>query len=211
MKWCFDDSKSKKWRIAIAGIENTVGVTHFSILLAAYFRYQEGKKVCIVDLSGENDYTDLENLYFGHRLEQPGGYVYSVHKLDFLVGQEVDFLIQNALQRDYEVVIFDCGTKRSLLERSLVLCDRKYILGCCSPWNQRGWEMYFSLESQRWKERQNAGYRYGYSFGTEANASVLEGRFHMRFVHIPFVEDPFRIKREQIQHLQEIIWEEKCL
>jgi hypothetical protein len=211
LKWRFDDSKSKKWRIAIAGIGKSVGVTHFSILLGAYFRYQEGKKVCIVDLSGESDYMDLENLYFGHRLEQSEGYVYSIHKLDFLVGEDADSLIRKALQGKYEVVIFDCGTKAALLEGTLALCDRKYVLGYCSPWNQRQWDLYFATEPCMWEERKRLGYRYGYSLGVEENAHALEGRYQVRLVHIPFIEDPFRIRREQLRRLQEIIWEEKYL
>ena len=48
------DNSIKK--IMILGTEPGVGATHFSILLASYYVFILGKKVCIVDLSETDDY-----------------------------------------------------------------------------------------------------------------------------------------------------------
>lgn len=213
MKWKRNDSIRKNWRIAVAGIGKGVGVTHFSILLGAYLRCKNGEKVCIVDLSGTGtcmgeSYTELENLYFGHNILESGGYFYSIHKLDFFVGAGSDESIKKVLQENYDAVIFDCGTKLELLEHELVLCDRKFVLGCCSPWNQRRWETYLNVGQCKGGEREQFGYRYGYSFGAEENAYVIAGTYKVRLMHIPFIENPFSLNQIQMQKLEEIIWEE---
>lgn len=202
LKWRFSASLEDHQKIAVAGLESGVGVTHFCMLMSAYYRFHAGKRVCVVDLSGNADYSSMEQMYFGHKLAQEGGYFYNIHKLEFLVGDKGERLIQKALAGAYEVVIFDCGTKARMFEKELLMCDKKYLLADCAPWKQQALEQYLEAEQPKTGGQKQM---FGYALGVEENAQVIGEKYKIDMVHIPYIENPFRMKKKQLEALVRIM------
>lgn len=197
------DNSIKK--IMILGTEPGVGVTHFSILLASYYVFTLGKKVCIVDLSDTDDYLCMDRIYHGDDTFDTSDYIYPIKKIDFLVSSEKpdrSELIKTALAHNHDIIIFDNGTNSDHIEKDMVMCDTKYIIGNCSLWKVLG------FEKQITRLPNIHAYRYLFSFGQIENTDILRQKYGIKIRQIPYTDSPFKIEKKQLSELEKIIWEE---
>lgn len=193
-------------KIMVTGVEKGVGVTHFSILLASYYVCMLGKMVCIVDLSATEDYLCMDRLYNGDNLLDTPCYIYQIKKINFMVQSGVlcrDEMIKRALEQRYDIIIFDNGINTDYIDKDLVMCDGKYIVGDCSSWKAEG------FEKQIRKIKNIHTYKYIYAFGENRNADLICRDNSVTMHHIPYTKSPFRIEKKQLSELEKIIWEEK--
>lgn len=193
-------------KIMVTGAEKGVGVTHFSILLASYYVFIHGKKVCIVDLSETKDYLYMDQLYNGNNLTDQLYYSYRIKKIDFMIRPGMlsrEEIISRALESNYDVVIFDNGINVDFINRDMVMCDIKYIVGSCSLWKTA------EFEKQICKIKKNGICRYVYIFGDCVNADIIARNNDVKINHIPFTDSPFRIDKKQFSAIEKIIWEEE--
>ncbi|MCI8669340.1 MAG: hypothetical protein HFI34_07460 [Lachnospiraceae bacterium] len=197
------DNSIKK--IMILGTELGVGVTHFSILLASYYVFILGKKVCIADLSETNDYRYMEQIYHGDNLFDTSDYIYPIKKIDFLIPAgkpDRRKLIQTALTHSHDIIIFDNGTKSDDIQQDMIMCDRKYIIGNCSLWKVLDFEKQISRLTNIY------AYQYLYTFGQIENTEAIRRKYGIKFWQIPYTDSPFRIEKKQLSEIEKIIWEE---
>ncbi len=193
-------------KIMVTGVEEGVGATHFSILLASYYVFIRGKKVCIVDLSETKDYLYMDQLYNGADLMEKSYYSYRIKKIDFMVRIDLlsrEEIISKALERDYDIVIFDNGINLDVINRDMIMCDVKYIVGSCSLWKAA------EFEKQICRIKQNGMCRYVYIFGDRVNAEIIGKKNNVKLYHVPFTCSPFRIDKKQLSAIERIIWEEE--
>ena len=197
------DNSIKK--IMILGTEPGVGATHFSILLASYYIFILGKKVCIVDLSETDDYQCMDRIYHGDNPFDTSDYIYPIKKIDFLISSgnpDRQKLIRTALAHSHDIIIFDNGTKSDAVEKDMIMCDRKYMIGNCSLWKVLGFEKQISRLTNI------HAYQYLYTFGQIENTEAMRRKYGIKIRQIPYTDSPFRIEKKQLSEIEKIIWEE---
>ncbi len=197
------DNSIKK--IMILGTEPGVGATHFSILLASYYVFILGKKVCIVDLSETDDYQCMDRIYHGDNPFDTSDYIYPIKKIDFLISSgnpDRQKLIRTALAHSHDIIIFDNGTKSDAVEKDMIMCDRKYMIGNCSLWKVLGFEKQISRLTNI------HAYQYLYTFGQIENTEAMRRKYGIKIRQIPYIDSPFRIEKKQLSEIEKIIWEE---
>ncbi len=197
------DNSIKK--IMILGTEPGVGATHFSILLASYYVFILGKKVCIVDLSETDDYQCMDRIYHGDNPFSTSDYIYPIKKIDFLISSgkpDRQKLIRTALAHGHDIIIFDNGTKSDDIEKDMIMCDRKYMIGNCSLWKVLGFEKQISRLTNI------HAYQYLYTFGQMENTEAMRRKYGIKIRQIPYTDSPFRIEKRQLSEIEKIIWEE---
>ena len=197
------DNSIKK--IMILGTEPGVGATHFSILLASYYVFILGKKVCIVDLSETDDYQCMDRIYHGDNPFDTSDYIYPIKKIDFLISSgnpDRQKLIRTALAHSHDIIIFDHGTKSDAVEKDMIMCDRKYMIGNCSLWKVLGFEKQISRLTNI------HAYQYLYTFGQIENTEAMRRKYGIKIRQIPYTDSPFRIEKKQLSEIEKIIWEE---
>ncbi len=197
------DNSIKK--IMILGTEPGVGATHFSILLASYYVFILGKKVCIVDLSETDDYQCMDRIYHGDNPFDTSDYIYPIKKIDFLISSgnpDRQKLIRTALAHSHDIIIFDNGTKSDAVEKDMIMCDRKYMIGNCSLWKVLGFEKQISRLTNI------HAYQYLYTFGQIENTEAMRRKYGIKIRQIPYTDSPFRIEKKQLSEIEKIIWEE---
>ena len=197
------DNSIKK--IMILGTEPGVGATHFSILLASYYVFILGKKVCIVDLSETDDYQCMDRIYHGDNPFDTSDYIYPIKKIDFLISSgnpDRQKLIRTALAHSHDIIIFDNGTKSDAVEKDMIMCYRKYMIGNCSLWKVLGFEKQISRLTNI------HAYQYLYTFGQIENTEAMRRKYGIKIRQIPYTDSPFRIEKKQLSEIEKIIWEE---
>ena len=197
------DNSIKK--IMILGTEPGVGATHFSILLASYYVFILGKKVCIVDLSETDDYQCMDRIYHGDNPFDTSDYIYPIKKIDFLISSgnpDRQKLIRTALAHSHDIIIFDNGTKSDAVEKDMIMCDRKYMIGNCSLWKVLGFEKQISRLTNI------HAYQYLYTFGQIENTEAMRRKYGIKIRQIPYTDSPLRIEKKQLSEIEKIIWEE---
>ena len=197
------DNSIKK--IMILGTEPGVGATHFSILLASYYVFIIEKKVCIVDLSETDDYQCMDRIYHGDNPFDTSDYIYPIKKIDFLISSgnpDRQKLIRTALAHSHDIIIFDNGTKSDAVEKDMIMCDRKYMIGNCSLWKVLGFEKQISRLTNI------HAYQYLYTFGQIENTEAMRRKYGIKIRQIPYTDSPFRIEKKQLSEIEKIIWEE---
>ena len=197
------DNSIKK--IMILGTEPGVGATHFSILLASYYVFILGKKVCIVDLSETDDYQCMDRIYHGDNPFDTSDYIYPIKKIDFLISSgnpDRQKLIRTALAHSHDIIIFDNGTKSDAVEKDMIMCDRKYMIGNCSLWKVLGFEKQISRLTNI------HAYQYLYTFGQIEKTEAMRRKYGIKIRQIPYTDSPFRIEKKQLSEIEKIIWEE---
>ncbi len=197
------DNSIKK--IMILGTEPGVGATHFSILLASYYVFILGKKVCIVDLSETDDYQCMDRIYHGDNPFDTSDYIYPIKKIYFLISSgnpDRQKLIRTALAHSHDIIIFDNGTKSDAVEKDMIMCDRKYMIGNCSLWKVLGFEKQISRLTNI------HAYQYLYTFGQIENTEAMRRKYGIKIRQIPYTDSPFRIEKKQLSEIEKIIWEE---
>ena len=197
------DNSIKK--IMILGTEPGVGATHFSILLASYYVFILGKKVCIVDLSETDDYQCMDRIYHGDNPFDTSDYIYPIKEIDFLISSgnpDRQKLIRTALAHSHDIIIFDNGTKSDAVEKDMIMCDRKYMIGNCSLWKVLGFEKQISRLTNI------HAYQYLYTFGQIENTEAMRRKYGIKIRQIPYTDSPFRIEKKQLSEIEKIIWEE---
>ncbi len=197
------DNSIKK--IMILGTEPGVGATHFSILLASYYVFILGKKVCIVDLSETDDYQCMDRIYHGDNPFDTSDYIYPIKKIDFLISSgnpDRQKLIRTALAHSHDIIIFDNGTKSDAVEKDMIMCDRKYMIGNCSLWKVLGFEKQISRLTNI------HAYQYLSTFGQIENTEAMRRKYGIKIRQIPYTDSPFRIEKKQLSEIEKIIWEE---
>lgn len=192
-------------KIMILGTEPGVGATHFSILLASYYVFVLGKRVCIVDLSETEDYLCMDKIYNGSNLIDSSSYIYPIKKIDFLVPSGIPDraeIIKKSLDHNHDIIIFDNGTNADYIEKDMIMCDIKYIIGNCSLWKAESFEKQISELSN------THTYKYLYAFGQIENTDTIRRKYGIKLYHIPYTDSPFRIEKKQLSEIEKIIWEE---
>ncbi len=183
----------EKISIGIVGIGLGCGATHLTIALANYLQSGLGKKTAVIELSGRQD---LKNM-----MQKEGKGKQKLLNVqyftDICVGK-----VPEIMNSGYEVFLLDLGGDYCAAREEFLRCDRKIVIGSISPWRAFAYEHFIenviaSENYQMWE--------FLVLFANILDKKQIQKRYGMHMLSVPWIENPFYLKKEDMMFLQKII------
>lgn len=194
----------------VAGVEQGVGTTHFSILLGNYFAAVYNKKVAVVSLSHNSDFINMCEVYEGCEKEK----LLKEEYIEFRIGNilffttyskhNIEKIFQRVKKININYIVYDVGTNYFLYRNNLIMCNQKYLIGSVSLWKIAQYSYFLNLLKEN---EENNLWKYLYTHGEKQNAKNFSESNNIILNKIPYSENPFKVSGECIEKLEKIIWE----
>lgn len=126
--------------IGVAGTQNRIGTTHFSIMLANFFR-KKGFMVALLEMNASEDFESILE-EFGER-EFEEGY-FTLNGVNFYKNVVLDKLHQIEAGA-YNFIIIDFGTYENCDLVTFHRCHEKMIIGGSKPWELKNVNNIFNM------------------------------------------------------------------
>lgn len=115
-------------KIAVLGAAQSVGVTHFCLLLAQYAAMHLGESTAVLECNHHKDFLKIRE-YTCQKEDMP----FTYKEVDFYECNGVDEMM-SLEDQGYRQIILDCGSSMIRMESYLNVCDQRILLGGHSPW-----------------------------------------------------------------------------
>lgn len=128
--------------------------------------------------------------------------IFNIHGVDYYPDVTPDEL-PGLYNQGYQILLFDFGNFGECYIHEFLRCDRKLVIGSLAPWNIRQYrDLLESLSHYT-----NLGEGFYCLTRTESPKQIRDfSRFYQISVSsIPFIPDPFYIKKEHFSILQKFI------
>lgn len=183
----------EKVSIGIVGIGMGCGVTHLSIAMANYMQSGLGRKTALIELSGRCELRDMIQKEGGKNQTLLGICYYT----DICVGQ-----IPEIMNSRYEVFVLDLGSDYRSVREEFLRCDRKIIARSISPWKVSAYE-HFLKEITATENYES--WEFLALFANMLDKKKIQKRCGVRLISIPWIENPFYLKKDDMFFLQKIV------
>lgn len=190
----FSSKKLKeKVSIGIIGIEPGCGVTHLAIALANYMQSGLGRKAALLELSGKHELKDMIQKEGDKNKNLLGVHYFT----DICVGK-----IPEIMNSKYEVFILDLGADYAMAREEFLRCDYKIVSGSISPWKISIYEHFLNnvIVAENYES-----WEFLVLFANISDKKNVQKRCGVRLMNIPWIENPFYLKKEDLMFLQKIV------
>ena len=185
--------RNEKIRFGFMGLSRGAGTTHMAVSTATCCCNLSGKKTAFVELSGHNE---IENLR-----EYETGTPFNIYGVDYFPGVRGDDIYE-ILNTDYDCIVMDLGCVSDKKIKEFAICDRKFMVGVFSPWN----EIYLSEEIENVlsdnKINNNVSAMIG---GSDSIKRSISRKYGIPVRSLPFIPDAFNIKASERAFFKEIM------
>lgn len=117
------ETKLKTITIGVAGVSSGSGTTHTALGLA-YFLREKGKKVCIVDISENNDIRKIDH---NEKVFKGIDLYFSEIRSNKHFDEYINTLFPKVKSKNYDFIIFDYGLLKQMSEKGIMMRNKKYI------------------------------------------------------------------------------------
>ena len=102
----------------------------------------------------------------------------------------------------YEVFVLDLGSDYTLAREEFLRCDRKIVIGSISPWKVSAYEHFI----KKVMETENiTSWEFLILFANLSDKKKIQKRYGVQMISIPWIENPFYLKKEDMMFLNKII------
>ena len=137
-----EKQRAQNGRIGVYGIHRAAGATCTAIQIALYLKRRRKKaSVAILEMSGKEDFIQLESWYFGTEPLECTDESFLIRGVDFWKGvtEEKALRLYNS---GYDYLVLDLGSGMRA-RKELLGCGRKIVIGSGAPWRTGSWRTYF--------------------------------------------------------------------
>lgn len=180
-------TKGNRILIGITGAAPGMGVTHLTLMLAGYSAAIQRRKTAVVELGGDHVLSGIRDTT--GRLACYCDYP--------------ENRMSEVLKKDYEVIVFDCGSTYYRIRRELLYCDKKLVVGSLVPWRRQEY-MDFILEEMG-EDIQAQNMILLTANGIKSDKKEFVKTVKMPVYDIPYVPDPFHIGKDQYGFVQHFL------
>lgn len=183
----------EKFSIGMIGIGMGCGTTHLTIALANYLQSALGRRTAVIELSGKHDLKDMIRKEGDQRQKLAGVHYFT----DISVGN-----IPEIMNSRYEVFVLDLGADYTASREEFLRCDRKIVIGSVSPWRVSAYEHFIKnvIASENYET-----WEFLVLFANILDKKKIQKRYGMHMISVPWIENPFYLKKEDLIFLQKII------
>ncbi len=189
-------SKKNSHLIGIGGIGHSVGCTHFAIMMANFLAGYQRKRTALLEWNQSGDFERLEKVCTG---KCRNGKLFRVLEVDYLkeAGREE---LAEVLCSNYDEILIDFGVVNDELLTELIRCERQYLVGSFSEWQEQALLNF-------WKAHRTGkkSWEYLAVFGSEETRREFRKRPGIATERIPFSADAFSVTKECCVFFQKIL------
>ncbi len=181
-----------------------MGVTHFALALCSYCTSRLRKKTAYLELNPRNEISQLNG---SNNLPSTDGSdtivpYFTLHGTDYYSGVK-GCMIPSLLNSGYDYLILDMGYLDEADSSEFLRCDCKLILGSLSPWKLQYYRKFFLHFN--YTVNLGEGFCYLVQTGNQGDISGFSKEHHISMRSIPFINNPFRIKKELFLFFDELL------
>lgn len=181
-------SLEKSRIIGVAGIGRSVGCTHFCVMMLNYLAGYRRKQAALLEFNGFGALEMLEKACTGQIQEKKPC---KILEADYYKNAGIKELTL-ALEHRYEEIIIDFGDTETCDWASFLRCDRQFLIGSFSEWQQERFrEFELKKRPAEKKSWQNLA-----AFGSEETRREFSRRYRIFTERIPFSADAFAVTKE---------------
>lgn len=183
----------EKISIGIIGIERGCGATHLAIALANYLQSGMGKKTAFIELSGKNELKEM--------IQKEGKGKKKLLGVSYFTDINTE-KIPEIMNSKYEAFVLDLGSDYTAAREEFLRCDRKIVIGSISPWKIFAYEHFIKnvIVAENYES-----WEFLVLFANLSDKKKVQKRYEMHLASVPWIENPFYLKKEDIVFLQKII------
>lgn len=181
-----------------------MGVTHLALALCSYCTSKLRKKTACLELHPRNEISQLNGgkspaSRDGSDMARPH---FTFHGTDYyscVNGSEIPALLNSG----YDYLILDLGCLAEADRSEFLRCDCKLVLGSLSPWKVQHYREFFL--HFRHTLNLGEGFCYLVQTGDQGDISGFSREQKIAMLSIPFINNPFRIKKELFCFFDELL------
>lgn len=183
--------------IGIAGSGPSVGVTHFSLMTAAYAAGVLCRRTAVLEQNGSGALAQLESIWQAGK--RKGKAVIAGDAEPFII--RGIFFYKKAERAEWydcseqgiEVAVIDFGTLTEKNQDAFFRCSRRFLVGSVSEWQLAAFAA-LAAEKQTWKK----WCEYFVSFGEEEAVAMAEQYLDIRIRRIPLQKNALIVTGESM-------------
>ena len=189
----FAGMRKEQIKYGFMGLSHGSGTTHMAISTAVFLSNYKGRKTAFAELSGHNEIDDLRE----YETDTP----FNIYGVDYYPNVCGDSLY-TIFNSGYDSIVLDLGCISDRKTNEFSLCDRKFLLGIFSPWNEK--KLLLSLDDiiNTKKNYYNVS---GLIWGSDSIKSHISRSFNIPVRSLPFIADAFNIRSADRAFFNELI------
>ena len=187
--------------IGVVGASKGIGVTHFSLCLANYLHSVEGQEVIYVEVSKQSYLYNMvckKQIYIGNSIAYPYKGVNYIVSATFEEAKNILLLTKC-------MVVVDIKELDECSEKIFALCEKKIVLGSMQPWKANEFEKF--LFNKIYKEHCIKNILFLGKNNKKESKKLFFKEFEAYLEDIPFIEDPFKLKVDDIKKISHLFKE----
>lgn len=183
--------------IGIAGSGPSVGVTHFSLMTAAYLSGVLCRRTAVLEQNESGSFAQLEKIFrTGKRRKKPvidgAGQPFEIRGIFFYQKAERAEWY-DCSERGMEAMVIDFGALTQKNQDAFFRCSRCFLVGSVSGWQLADFAA-LATEKQKWKK----WCEYFVSFGEEEAVKMAEQYLDIRIRRIPLQKNALMVTGESM-------------
>lgn len=181
-------------KVGVMGSARGVGTTHFSVMLANYYRNGCGLKTCLVEFNGHKDYMKICD---EAGIEVKDIRQYSYKGIEFRVCQDAK-AVADCVTGEYEVVIIDMASEKEETLEELKRCDIRWLVGSTDMWRIGRFKKLIS-------ELENISISLAVFLGNQTKLRKLKKEYKVSVFEVPIEPNPFEVQSKTMYMLKEYL------
>lgn len=183
--------------VGVTGVGHGVGVTHIALAAADYLSSVLGYKAAFAEVAEQ---SSIISFLTGETVMNGRNVGYRYKGADYYPSIGID-TVSEILSDRYDIVISDLGVFEAGKRMMAGRCDRVMIIGSMQPWRYD--EYRYFMRDHYIKDGSWSGSMYGLYLRKDQK-SRFEKEFGVSVAGIPYINDPFRLDREDIDNLSRL-------
>ena len=188
----------KRIRLCILSLNASCGTTHLALACANYYASMERYSVLYAECVPNSGVIGFRTSKVINLANTTGFRFKGVDYMPVCDSHEAMAL----LDMDYDVVIVEAVALKGMAEGLASRCSRRIFTLSARPWHYNDMQMNMKQIIQQQGIAQGDYCSFAIT-GHEARKVYKE--FHLRTIAIPFIEDPFCLKKQDIRFLKQLL------
>ncbi|MSS62900.1 hypothetical protein FYJ58_03285 [Lachnospiraceae bacterium WCA-693-APC-MOT-I] len=129
--FCWSQKKKISKKIALVGLEHGAGTTHVGVLLADYFRQNQGARTAYIECNKTSAFSKLQECLYGYQRK-----CFQIQRVDYYIGGSEQQL-EALFGKNYDYFILDFGIELKNNEEKIKSCEERLFIGNLERWEQK--------------------------------------------------------------------------
>jgi hypothetical protein len=182
--------------IGVAGSGHSVGVTHFSVSLAAYLSGVLCRRTALLEWNDSGDFARVEQVCAKKMVTDYGDNSFNISDI-FCFKKAGRRQAVSCLESGFDAIVIDFGVFRPGIRDDFFLCGRRFLVGSVSEWQLPGLADFVEKQGARRHRCE-----YFSAFGDQEALNLTERFLGIQIRKIPISEQAFVVTGDSLVFME---------